>query len=71
MEIRKTRVYLPTQNNNIMTQSTNITSELIQSMYNSTNNKMRFIQVFGTTRFRFQSEETLNRMFQYLQTKNK
>ena len=54
-----------------MTQSTNITPELIQSMYNSTNNKMRFIQVFGTTRFRFQSEETLNRMFQYLQTKNK
>lgn len=71
MEIVKTCLHLSTQNNNAMTQSTNITPELIQSMYNSTNNKTRFIQVFGTTRFRFQSKETLNRMFKYLQVKNK
>ena len=48
----------------------NVTPELIRAMYIETPNKIRFLQIFGTKRFHIQSQETLNRMFNYLQAKN-
>jgi hypothetical protein len=48
-----------------------ITAELVKQMYIETPNKIRFLQIFGTKRFHIQSQETLNRMFNYLQAKNK
>lgn len=67
---RKTRVYLPTQNNNNMTPN-QITPELVQTMFKATQNKIRFIQVFATTRFHLCSDDMLLKMFNYLQSKNK
>jgi hypothetical protein len=54
----------------MQTEQNKITPELIKAMYIETHNKIRFLQIFGTKRFHIQSQETLNRMFNYLQAKN-
>ena len=48
-----------------------ITPELVKSMYIATQNKMRFMQIFGTTKFHVCREDLLVRMFNYLELKNK
>jgi hypothetical protein len=70
LQKQKTRVYLPTQNNNIMTPN-QITPELVQTMYIATPNKARFLQIFGTKKFNVCREDLLVRMFNYLESKNK
>jgi hypothetical protein len=43
-----------------------VTPEIIKEMYSKCKNKTYFISVFGTTRFMLSSQETLNKMYNFL-----
>jgi hypothetical protein len=54
-----------------MNEHNRATADVVAGMYAKTLNKILFLQIFGTTRFHLQNDETLTRMYKYLQSKNK